>query len=367
MKNKVLSLGLALVIIIAGFLIAGALSKTKEMPRNSKTTQTHKLFNFKIVKSQKIPVTITVGGHLQAYHKITLFAEVSGILHEGQTSFRAGNLFKKNQAVLHIDDSVYRNNVLAQKSSLLNQLTLFLPDFAIDFPASAKKWQQYLAEFRLDERLKPLPRAANSKEQYFIASRNIYNLYYSVKSMEALLAKYTIRAPFDGVVTEADITPGSLVRAGQKLGEFTSTDLFELEVPVNIADLPFIRKGDRVTLSSDDVDGLFSGRIKRINAKIDRASQTVKAYIIINNARLKDGMYLTARITSGHNFQGFRIPAVWLIGNDQLYVKKDSRLVLTKVHIVRNDNDYVIVNGLSDGTQILAQEISGRAKTIQLD
>jgi len=367
MKNKVLSLGLALVIIIAGFLIAGALSKSKEMPQRSNAVQTHKPFTFKTVEMREIPVTVTAGGHLQAYHKIILFAEVTGILHEGETPFRTGNLFKKNQAVLHIDDSVYRNNVLAQKSSLLNQLTLFLPDFAIDFPASAKKWQQYLADFRLDERLKPLPRAADSKEQYFIASRNIYNLYYSVKSMEALLAKYTITAPFDGVVTETDITPGSLVRAGQKLGEFTSTDLFELEIPVNITDLPFVSKGDRVTLTCSDIEGAFSGRVKRINAKIDRTSQTVKAYIVISDSRLKDGLYMTAHISSGHHYKGIRIPSSWLIGNNQLYVKKDSSLVLTKVHIIRNANDYVIVNGLDDGTQILAQEFSSRAKTIRLD
>ncbi len=359
MKNKILSLGLALVIIIAGFLIAGALSNSGEMPRRKASAQKHKPFTFKTVTIRKLPLTIRSGGNLQAYHKIILFAEVTGVLHEAQTSFRTGNKFKRNETLLRIDDSVYRNNVLAQKSGLLNQLTLFLPDFAIDFPVSAEKWRQYLTDFQLNKALKPLPPAADSKEQYFIASRNIYNLYYSVKSMEATLDKYTLRAPFDGVVTEADITPGSLVRAGQKLGEFTNENLYELEATLNIPDLAYVHPGDPVRLTSEDMAGEFKGTVRRINGKIDPSTQTVKAYVSVSDRRLKDGMYLIAQITCSGAALGIRIPTVWLVDQNKLYVKADSVLRLTPVTIVRNEGDFVIVNGLKDGQQILAQESPG--------
>ncbi len=367
MKNKLISLIVAVVIIIGGFVIAGALSKPKAIPHRKKSDGNQKVLQFATVKLQEVPVEISVGGTLRALNKIDLFAEVSGILHQAEKPFRAGVYFRKGETLLRIDDQVYRNNVLAQKSSLLNQLTRFLPDFAIDFPQSAKRWEAYLNAFDLNGTMAPLPQAANAKEQYFIASRNIYNLYYSVKSMEATLDKYTIRAPYNGVVTEYTITAGTLVRAGQKLGEFTSAGVFELEIPVNVSDLPFVNKGDRAVLLSDDIKGVFSGRVSRINAKIDRASQTVMAYVTVQDNRLKDGMYLTARIASQRKIQGFKIPAVWLIDKNQLYVKRDSNLVLTKVEIMRNENDFVIVNGLKDGTQILAQEFSGRTKTVRLD
>ena len=44
--------------------------------------------------------------------------------------------------------------------------------------------------------------------------------------MEATLDKYTIKAPFNVVVTQSNINPGTLVRNGQKLGEFINTYLY---------------------------------------------------------------------------------------------------------------------------------------------
>ncbi len=367
MRNKLLSLAGALAILFIGILIAKILSRPKDLQQRKKTKQGQHELVFKTVELKELPVVVESGGTIRALDKIEIYAEVTGILHQTQKPFRSGMAFKKGEALLRIDDQVYRNNVLAQKSNLLNQLTRFLPDFAIDFPQSAPAWQRYLDAFDLDKPLAPLPEAANPKEQYFIASRNIYNLFYSVKSMEATLDKYTVRAPFDGVVTEYTLNPGTLVRAGQKLGEFISDRRFELDIPVNLPDLQFIAKGDRVTLTSDDLSGTFQGKIARINAKIDPTSQTVRAYALINDARLKDGMYLQARIHSARHYRGFKIPSSWLIHSNQLYVKQDSLLVLTRVHVLRNENDFVLVNGLPDGTRILAQEFTGRAKTIRLN
>jgi len=367
MRNKLLSLVSALTILLIGLLIAKILSRPKDLQQRKKDDRNRQELVFTTVELKDLPIVVETGGTIRSLDKIEIYAEVSGILHQAQKPFRSGMAFKKGEALLRIDDRVYRNNVLAQKSNLLNQLTRFLPDFAIDFPQSADAWQRYLNAFDLNKPLSPLPRAANPKEQYFIASRNIYNLFYSVKSMEATLDKYTVRAPFDGVVTEYMLNPGTLVRAGQKLGEFMSDRRFELDIPVNLPDLPFIAKGDAVTLTSDDMSGTFTGTITRINAKIDPASQTVRAYALVNDTRLKDGMYLRARIHSSRHYRGFRVPSAWLIERNQLYVKKDSVLVLTKVHVLRNENDVVLVNGLENGTQILAQEFTGRARTIRLN
>ncbi len=367
MRRKLLNVGAAVLILAAGLIMAKILSKRKAPQTVKKGENGQKALNFTKITLQELPVFIETGGTLRALDKIEVYAEVGGILHQAGKPFRAGVFFKKNEVLLRIDDRVYRNNVLAQKSGFLNQLTRFLPDFTIDFPKSAQIWQEYLNQFDLNRKMFPLPRAQNDKEQYFIASRNIYNLYYTVKSMEETLDKYTIYAPFDGIVTEYGLNPGTLVRPGQKLGEFMRSDVFELEVPVHIADLPFIQKGDHVTLTSDDIGGKFNGELSRINRKIDPASQTIRVYIAVKDNRLRDGMYLNARITSGRHYRGFKIPSAWLIGKDRLYIKKDSVLVLTGVNVIRNENDFVLVSGLPEGTQILAQEFTGRAQTIRLN
>lgn len=367
MRNKLIGLAGTAAIIVIGVIIASAFaSQKKDPPRHMHKSKTQTL-KTETVQMQEVAPVFHTGGVLQAYNKIILFAEVNGILHEADAPFRNGSHFKSGQVLLKIDDRVYRNSVLAQKSALLNQLTLFLPDLAIDYPESAKHWQTYLDNFELNKPLAPLPEAINAKEKYFIASRNIYSLYYQVKGMEETLAKYTLRAPYGGTVTEADITAGSLVRAGQKLGEFTNVSVYEAAMPVNLSDLPFLKIGDRVTLTSEDLSATFSGKIQRINDKIDRSTQTVQVFISVSDPHLKDGMYINASIQASHISSGAVIPAKWLVNGKNIYVKQDSSFVLRPVQIVVSQNDNVIIHGLKQGETILAQEVNTTEAIVPVD
>ena len=72
--------------------------------------------------------------------------------------------------------------------------------------------------------------------------------------MELTLAKYNITAPFDGVLVEALVTPGSLIRPGQKLGEFIQPTVFEIEAPVSASMIGFLKIGQKVTVTSTNND-----------------------------------------------------------------------------------------------------------------
>ena len=342
-------------IIAFGLIVGNILSRKKEpMQRRSGGSKIN-LPVFNTVINEDIESPIELSGHLYAYDKLELYAEVSGVLIHTGKQFREGTAFSKGETLIRIDDRVYRNNVLAQKSSLMNQLTLLLPDLSIDFPSSAPRWEHYLKLFDPDKPLAILPESTNEKERYYIASRNIFNTFYNIKSMEATLAKYTIRAPFSGLVTLSNINPGTLVRIGQKLGEFTNTSLFELEAPVGLFDLNRIQVGQRVNLRTRDVNGDFKGRIVRVNSVLDRNSMTVKIYIHLSDPQLKVGMYLTGHVQGTPIAMAYALPKDLLLENDRLYVVENNRLVLKKIEVVGEMGDRVIVRGLSDGTRILGE------------
>jgi len=343
-------------IIVMGIVIGNILSNQKEPMRRKISDSQTNLPKVIPVKNENILAPIEISGHLYAYDKVELYAEVSGILQNTSTKhFKEGNQYQKGESLIQIDDSVYHNNVLAQKGNLLNQLTLLLPDLSIDFPQSAKRWEKYLQQFRLKETLHPMPEPASEKERYYIASRNIFNSFFNIKSMEATLAKYTIKAPFSGVVTQSNINPGTLVRVGQKLGEFTNTRLYELEAPVGLFDLNRLKIGQSVELKTEDLQEKFPGHIQRINSIIDRNSMTVKVYIQISDPSLRDGMYMTGQAKGAPISQAFSMAKDLLIGKDQIFAVEDSRLVLKRVKIVGEKGDQVIVRGLADGTFILGE------------
>jgi membrane fusion protein (multidrug efflux system) len=352
MKQSTKHGGLAAGILLMAMIISFVLSQQKEPLRRRPFAEADRPLSLMTVKLQDIQPEIRMTGPLTAYHRVDLYAEVSGILQPGDPPFRAGVAIKKDSILLKIDDRVYRNNVLAQRSSLLNELTLFLPDFIIDFPDRGPVWENYLKDYGIHQNLKPLPEAVYDQERYYIASRNIYQQYYSIKSMEETLFKYTIRAPFDGIISMTDINPGTLIRAGQKLGEFVGTDLFEVEASVTLDEAQLLVPGQPVLLTTEDMPGSFQGIIRRINSVIDPASMTVKVYIHSRDNQLRDGLYM---IGIAH---GLPVTAVVPLKRDLLtegsvYVVEDSVLTLKPITVTFDAGEQVLVRGLKDGMVVL--------------
>ena len=75
----------------------------------------------------------------------------------------------------------------------------------------------------------PLP-VMNDKVRLFVSGRGIISSYYSLQNLEKTLTFYKIKAPFNGVLVQANITEGSLIRPGQVLGEFIAPGDYELMV-----------------------------------------------------------------------------------------------------------------------------------------
>ncbi|MBD3179808.1 MAG: efflux RND transporter periplasmic adaptor subunit [Candidatus Latescibacteria bacterium] len=343
------------IIIIAGIILSAVLTSQKEpvgrrsRPGNVPETRTI------ISEKSDIRATVTLSGPLTALDRIDVYAEVSGVLQPTGKRFKPGNSFEKGETLVLIDDSVYRNNLLAQKSSLLNQLTVLLPDLSIDFPPSADKWKSYLKSFRLEKPLPPLPEAGSEKERYYIASHNIYNLYYTIKSMESTLAKYRIRAPYDGVVTSSNINPGTLVRQGQKMGEFISTDQYEMRGSADPEVAELLSVGMPAEMTCYDLPGNFRGTISRINSVIDRNTQTVEVFITTGDSRLREGLYMNASIQSRILEDVTVVPGKAMAGMGQVWILNDSTLHRADVKVIAVQEEEVIIRGLDEGTMIVTE------------
>ena len=93
-------------------------------------------------------------------------------------------------------------------------------------------------------------------------------------------------------MTESLVNPGTLIRSGQKLGEFVSTDDFELEVDVNQEFIDILKVGEPVILTDLSGENQWRGMVRRVNGRLDQTTQTIKVYIGVRGANLIEGMYL---------------------------------------------------------------------------
>ncbi len=357
MRNIILGiLGVALIalsVMVAGNLIR---SNKRQRPQPKKVV---KVVFTDTVKNDVIPIKISANGNLTAVRRLELFSEVQGIFKPGAVLFRAGQPYKAGQTLIRIDDSEYYASVQSAKSNLYNAIAAIMPDLRLDFPEVFPKWEAYLGNFDLDRSTPKLPEINSEKENYFLTGRGIISNYYSVKNLEQRLAKYRITAPFDGVLTEALVTEGTLIRNGQKLGEFIDPSLYDLEVTVSKSFAGLLQTGQPVDMQTLDGTQSFKGVVSRVNASIDPSTQTISAFVRVEGQNLKEGMYLKAELDAREQPNAIEIDRNLISDQNEIFIVRDSILDTLPVKPVFFSERTVVLTEVPDGSVILSRPLPG--------
>ena len=356
--RKIVSIGLGILIIIGAFFVAKMMIDSNQKKKRIAQKIIKTVF-VETVQNKDIPIVITANGNLVAKNKIDIYSEVQGILKPLSKDFKAGTTYKKGEVILRINSEEHYANLQAQKSNLFNTITSIMPDIRLDYPEEYEKWQKYLANFDFNKPTPTLPETNSEKEKFFISGRNIYTTYYNVRNMEVRLSKYTIRAPYPGILTETFVNPGSLVRQGQKLGEFIDSRVYEMEIAISANYRDLLQKGKTVQLHNLENTKSWTGKVVRVNGKIDQATQTIKVFIQINSSDLRAGMYLEADLMAKTEKNAFEVSRKVLVNNNSVYIVNDTVLKLVPVKPIYFKDQSVIIKGLPDGSRTLSKSVPG--------
>lgn len=357
MRKIILSI-LGVLLIILSFLFAKKLIADKNKPKPVKEKVVKTVFT-DTVTNRTVQIVIPANGSLVAKQRIELYAEVQGIFKTSNVLFKPGQNYSKDQTIIRIDAAEHYANVQSSKSNLYNAIAAIMPDLRLDFPEVFPKWQTYLNGFDLNKTTPDLPKITSDKENYFITGRNIVSNYYDVKNLEQRLSKFTISAPFSGILTEALVTEGSLIRSGQKLGEFIDTSIYELEVAVSKTYASLLKVGESVKLTNLDKTETYTGKVSRVNGSIDAATQTITAYIDVKDNALKEGMYLEALLNAKEEENAIEIDRNLLSENDEIFIVRDSILDVMSAKPVYFSEAKVVLKNIPNGTVILKKAVPG--------
>ncbi|WP_055435151.1 efflux RND transporter periplasmic adaptor subunit [Lacinutrix algicola] len=357
MRKIILSI-VGILLIIGSFLFAEKLIADKNKPKPVQAKVVKTVF-IDTVQNSTIPIVIAANGKLEAKRRLELYAEVQGIFKTGNKLFKPGQEYRAGQTLIKIDAAEYYASVQSSKSNLYNSIAAIMPDLRLDFPDIFDKWQNYLNSFDLNKTTPKLPEMTSDKENYFITGRSIVSNYYNVKTQEQRLAKYYISAPFSGILTEALVTEGTLIRSGQKLGEYIDPSVYEMEVAISKTFANLLKVGEEVALNNLDKTENYKGKVSRINGSIDPTTQTITAYIEVKNASLKEGMYLEANLNAKEEADAIEIDRNLLLESQQVYVVKDSLLDVIDVKPVYFSDTKVVLKNVPNGTIILKKPVPG--------
>jgi multidrug efflux pump subunit AcrA (membrane-fusion protein) len=357
MRQVIISV-LGILIIGGGFLGMKKMA-SKEKPEPEKVQKATPVVFSEIVKNQDLPITISASGNLEARDRVEIYSEVQGIFEYSAKSYKPGVVYSEGSVLIQLNSDEHKSNLRSQKSSLYNQIVGLLPDLKFDYPQSYEQWQNYITEFNIEGRLQKLPEALSENEKLFIAGKNIISSWYNVKNLEERLSKYTIHAPYDGILIEANIDNGVLVRPGQKLGEFINPNIYELEVAVNSSYANLLRVGNPVTLHNVQRTKTWNGKVNRLNSLIDPNTQTIQAYIRVNGSGLREGMYLEAVLDAKKEKNTYEIDRQLMVDNNKVFILDQDKLKLMPVETVHFTDTKAIIKGLADGTEIVNKALPG--------
>ncbi len=310
----------------------------------------------KITNSQ-IKNKINSSGRVVSLNNITISSEVQGRL-VGADSFKKGTEINKGEVIFLVKNTDLKHLIDAKKSRFMSLVSSNLADIKLDFISEYSKWEKFFNAININNNLPDFPEMSDTKEKNFIVSRSILAEYLSIKSDEEKLSKYTVIAPFDGIITKSYSDVGGNVNPGSPVVDFIRKGEMEIELTVNTSEIQFINIGDEVRFTDNGKS--YSGNIIRKGNFVNDKTQNISVFTSINaNAEtLYNGMYLSATIITKGTENVCKLPRRAVFDENKVYtVNQENKLQISNINIISYQGDDVIVDNLSDHTLIVNEPL----------
>ena len=359
-RKSIISILAVIFLLVAAFALNSLFSSFGKEPEERSRADIKLFVHAEKVKYAAHTAKVVEMGRLSSQQTVNLSAEVQGQILQGDVPLRVGANFRKGDLLVQIFDEDARNNLKASKSRFLNSIAGILPDIKIDFPESFDKYMKFFNDVKIGEPLPPLPDTDSEKEKVFLASRNILNDYYSIKSAEVRLSRYKVYAPFDGTFTQVALEAGSVANPGARIASMIRTDKMELEVPVRSDDAYWIKVGDEVQVSTKDMHTIWTGSVVRKSSFMDPGTQTILVYVSLtpeSNKPLFQGQYLRAEFDAIDLDKTMKIPRNAIFSKDRVYTVEEGKLKEHRVDVLKTNETTALISGLPEGLDLVVEPL----------
>ena len=293
-----------------------------------------------VSEAQILPVTskITAIGTLEAGRKVRLYNEVSSII--TYLPMHEGDAVAEHTIVIGLDDE--------QIEAELDKATAQRKQAKLDY----ERLQKLKSQLASDEEV------ARARTAYDVAIAD-------EKLARTRLEKTTIKAPFDGVISERLFEPGDVVPLHSHI--LTIIDPESLHTTVHISEhwIPLLQQGDKVEISIDALsDSAHPGQIKRIFPTIDPETRkgTVEIEFLPIPFGARAGQLARVKLQT-HPAKRLVVPARALHHDARgayLYVVRDNKTSKTYVDKGQQYGEVIdIAGGLGDGDAVVVKGFIG--------
>ena len=213
-----------------------------------------------------------------------------------------------------------------------------------------------LAQANFNRDQAQLQRQLISQAQFDVTSSNLKQLQAQIAEQQAIVAKKTLRAPFDGHLGIRAINAGQYISPGTVVVTLQALDPIFIDFFVPQQQLDRVRIGQNIDIKVDAFPNTtFTGRITTIDPKVDPATRNVAVRATVPNRerKLLPGMYATALISTGQTERYITLPQTAITFNpygNMVYVVKPGKDKTGKDALIATQT--VVTTGATRGDQI---------------
>ncbi len=341
------------------------------------TTQTAPSVHFAKVEEKLLAPTLEVSGTLAADESSEVAAATAGICTKVQVD--VGMRVKKGDVLVQLDsrDPALRAQAAdASATQALAKLGIkpgekFDPskvaevraakegmDLAVDEAARTKSLYESgsVAQATYDQ---ARTRAEQARAQYDSAYNGAMQAFAGLAAAQSQanlarksVADTSIRAPFDGAVSERRISAGEFAPMGKVVAVVVHDDILRLRIDIPETDASKVSIGKEVTLTVAAYPGrVFKGVVKRIGASVKAQSRAlpIEAEVSNSDGVLKPGFFARAYIELGEaGAKATFVPrsAIGTSGSaSRVFVRVGNRVIERIVSLGREVDGFVEIHG----------------------
>ncbi len=291
-------------------------------------------------EKEKVEVTVSALGTLQADQAITVTPEITGIV--TSIDFEDGERIEQGDVIITIDDKDLKAR-LAQAEA---RLTLTRANYQ-----------------RAERLLKQGSGTARARDE---ALNDFKSAEAEVATTKTALDKATITAPFSGIIGLRQISLGQYVTAGQPIATLADVDNLRIDFRVSEVFLTQIAKGQNVSVAFDALPGeTYKGVVSAVDpvVSIDGRSLSVRALLSNDSGKLRPGLFGRVEIVTEER-NSVLLPESAVVaspeGGEAVFKVVDGKAEITPVRLgERRPGEVEILSGIEPGDTIL---VSGQLK-----
>jgi membrane fusion protein, multidrug efflux system len=239
-----------------------------------------------VAKQSEWQPTLQSVGTVTAVNGVTVSTDLAGIVR--QIAFESGNKVRSGDLLVRLDTTQEEAQLHAAEAQR-------------DWASVSLKRDKDLVE-----------KHAISQSDYDNAEAVFRQNQASVDQFNAVIARKTLRAPFDGVTGIRQVNLGQYLKEGDMVVTLQAFDPIYVNFSLPQQDLSKLAVGQPVALRVDAFeDQSFEGKITAINSLVDQATRNIQVQATFTNSdfRLRPGMFAKVSVIMSEKQNVVAIPA----------------------------------------------------------